>query len=190
MNWKHVFWMPVVLAISTALILYYLFSGDIQWYGWFTISIGVIMIGYTSATFFAGSAEKKKDRAYRRRRIRESIRKAEVVFRDMSALSNDYDYMDEKEASQRIAAYAKQNAAMIKECRDEIREEIRHMGGRDSASQELDDVLKDLHWFAKFYEYDGPEPSVEQRVAWNEDRDRIDNRLDRLSRATKMLAGA
>lgn len=190
MRRHNAFGMPAAAAVSAALILYYCLSGDIPWYGWFTISTSAAVIAFVSATALAGLAEKRRDRAYSRGRIRESIHRAEAVFRDVSALSNDYDFMDEGEASQRIASYARQNAATIRECRDEIREEIRHMGGRDSASRGLDGVLDDLRWFGTFYGCDGPEPSVGQRVAWNEGRDRIDGRLDRLSRAARMLAGA
>ena len=190
MRGQHALGMPTAAAVSATLILYYCLGGDIPWYDWFTISTSAAVIAFVFATAFAGLAEKRRDRAYRRMRIRESVHRAEAVFRDMCALSNDYDFMDEREASQRIAAHARQNAETISECRDEIQAQIRHLGGGDSASRELDGVLDDLRWFARFYGCDGPGPSVEQRVAWNEDRDRINNRLDRLSRATRMLAGA
>ena len=51
------------------------------------------------------------DQAYHKVQIQKSIRKAEAVFKDMSALSNDYDFMDEEDASRKIAAYAKRNVA-------------------------------------------------------------------------------
>ena len=76
-------------AVSIALVLYYVFNGDIQWYGWFTIAVSAATLAYTTASLLKSREEKKKERDHRRGQIRRSIREAEIVFRDMSALSND-----------------------------------------------------------------------------------------------------
>ena len=190
MKWPHALPIVLTIVVSIALVLYYVFSGDIRWYGWFTIAASIATLSYTAASFFKSREEKKRERDYRRGRMRMSIREAEAVFRDMSALSNDYDFMDEDSASRRIAAHAKRNAEKIRRCENEIREEMRHLGGKDAVAGEAGGVVDDLRWFGAFYSCDGQEPSVAQRVAWNDDRSEIGGHLDRLSRASKMLAGA
>ena len=192
MKGQPALWLLAIGAatVSIVLVLPYYFNGDSPWYIGITIPLSIFSIGIALFSFFTSQKEKRMDQAYHKNEIQKSIREAEAVFKNMSALSNDYDFMDEEEASQKIAAYAKRNVAKIKECRCEIQEHVKHLGSRDPASREIDGVVDALRWFDGFYGCKGPEPSVEQRVAWNENRDRIDGRLDRLSKTTKMLAGA
>ena len=190
MKWLYALPIVPAAAVSAALVLYHVFNGDIQWYGWFTIVASAATLTYTAASFLKGREEKKRERNHRRGQIRESIREAEAVFRDMSALSNDYDFMDEDAASRKIAAHARRNAEKIRRCESEIREQMQHLGGKDAVVGEVGSVVDDLRWFGAFYGCDGHEPSVEQRVVWNDERYKVGGRLDRLSKASKMLAGA
>lgn len=178
------------VAVSIALVLYYAFSGDIQWYGWFTIAASAATLSYAAASLLKSRGEKKMERDYRRGQIRRSIREAEAVFRDMSALSNDYDFMDEDAASRNIAAHARRNAGKIRRCESEIREQMRRLGGKGAVAGEVGGVVDDLRWFGAFYGCGGHEPSVEQRAVWNDERYEVGGRLDRLSKASRMLAGA
>ena len=180
----------LAVAVSIALVLYYVFSGDIQWYGWFTIAASAATLTCTAASLLKGREEKKRERSHRRGQIRRSIREAEAVFRDMSALSNDYDFMDEDAASRKIAAHARRNAGKIRRCENDIREQMRRLGGKDASVGEVGGVVDDLRWFGAFYGCDGHEPSVEQRVIWSNERYEVGGRVDRLSKASKMLAGA
>lgn len=188
MKWHYAALLVALTAISAALALYYTFNGDIEWYGWFTITLSTITISYTAAFFFNKREEKRRDRECRRDRIRKSIREAEDVFRRMSSLSHDYDFMDENEASEKIAAHARRNAERLGRCRTEIEAQVRHLGARDATIRDVHGVVDVLLWFDGFYGCRGPEPSVAQRVAWNDDRHQIDGRLDQLSEASRLLA--
>lgn len=176
-------------AASAALVLHHALEGDMQWYGWFAIAAGAASLLLAAAVLSDGPCEKRREQRHRRGRMRESIREAEGVFRRMSSLSKDYDFVDEGEATERIAAYARGSAERLGRCRSEIEAHIRHMGGSDAAIRDAGGAVDALLWFDRFYGCRGAGPSVAQRVAWNDDRRQIDRRLDVLSRASRILAG-
>lgn len=122
----------------------------------------------------------RRDRDIHKLAIKDTIYDAEIVMRNVSALSRDYDFMDGREAACRIAAYARKNTPKVERAIDEIRRHYLYLDSSDPLKGRIKDVLSTLDWFVDTYGGDGAEPSVKQRVVWNEGRGTINDKIDQI----------
>ena len=100
--------------------------------------------------------------------------------RSMSNLSRDYDYMDGRRASEQIAAYARKNTPKIERRIDEMRRHSLYLDSRDPLKEHVKEALAALVWFIATYGNASDEPSIEQRVVWNEEREKINEKIDQI----------
>ena len=110
-----------------------------------------------------------------------------MAVRSVSSLSRDYDYIDEKDVSKRISKYAEKNMPKIDKYMGEIRSHRMYLKSDDPLMGKINEAVKTLEWFADFYNSDGRDPSMEQRVVWNEDRNKIGGGIDRLLGIAKTM---
>lgn len=122
----------------------------------------------------------RREREFHKMAIKDTIYDAEAVMRSVSSLSRDYDYMDAQEASGRIATYARRNTPKIERSIDEIRRHSLYLDSRDPLKVSVKEVLGTLDWFVATYGNDEGEPSIRERVVWNEGREKINEKIDQI----------
>ena len=158
-----------------------------EWYHAYGVAAGTLSLALVIVLIVNDRRRARRERDLHKGAIKGAICDAEAVMRNVSCLSRDYDFVDEKEASERIAVYARKNMAKIDRCTEEIRAHGMRLGTGDPLAKRARGVVETLEWFADFYGSDGSGPSMKQRVLWNEDRDEIGEGIDRLLRTAKRM---
>lgn len=158
-----------------------------EWYHAYGVVAGTLSLALVAVLVANDYRKARRERELHKGAIKSAICDAEAVMRNVSCLSRDYDFADEKEVSERIAEYARKNMPKIGRCTEEIRAHGMRLGSGDPLAKRAKGVVETLEWFADFYGSDGSGPSMKQRVVWNEDRDEIGDGIDRLLRTAERM---
>ncbi len=158
-----------------------------EWYHVYGVVVGTASLGLVIMLNLTGHLRARKEYKFHKMVIRNAIYDAEIVMRNVSCLSRDYDFADAKDVSERIANYAGKNMAKIDKYMEEIRTHRMYLKSDDPLMSKIKEVVDTLEWFTDFYGSDGGEPSVKQRVVWNEDRDEIGDGIDRLLKVAERM---
>ena len=158
-----------------------------EWYHIYGVVVGTASLVLVIALNVNNYLGARKEYAFHKNVIKSAIYDAEIVMRNVSCLSRDYDFADENDVSERIAEYARKNMAKIDKYMEEIRTHSMHLKSDDPLMGKIKGVVETLEWFVDFYGSDGRGPSMKQRVVWNEDRGKIGSGIDRLLRVAERM---
>ena len=158
-----------------------------EWYHVYSVGVSTLSLALVAVLNLTDYRRARKEYAFHKSVIKNAIYDAEIIMRNVSCLSRDYDYADEKDVSERIAEYAGKNMAKIDKYMGEIRSHRMHLKSDDPLMDKIKEVVETLEWFADFYGDDGRGPSIKQRVVWNEDRAEIGNGIDRLLKVAERM---
>lgn len=151
-----------------------------EWYHAAGLILGLISLVLVVSINWRNYTRDRREREYHKLTIKDTIYDAEAVMSSVSTLSRDYDYMEGSEASEQIAAYARLNTPKIERYIDEIRRHSLHLESRDPLKEHVKEVLAALDWFITTYGNDGGKPSIKQRVVWNKEREKINEKIDQV----------
>ena len=154
-----------------------------EWYHVYGAVAGTASLALLAVLVLGSHRQAGRECRLHKGAVKGAICDAEIIMRTVSSLSRDYDFGDERDVSERIAAYAGKNMPKIDKCMGEIREHGMYLKSDDPLANKISKAAEALEWFADFYRTDGRGPSMKQRVVWNEDRGKIGCRIDRLLRA-------
>ena len=157
-----------------------------EWYHAAGLLLGLASLALLAAVYWRIYARDRRERDSRKAAIRDAIHDAEPVILYVPSLSRDYDYMDEAEASERIASYARENTPRIERSAGEIRRHSLYLDGGDPLRGRVKEALAALDWFIATYGNDG-EPSISQRVDWRDDRENIHEKIDQIRAVAKSM---
>ena len=152
-----------------------------EWYHGVSMVIGAVSLLLVVAINCRNLAKDRREDKFHKRAIQNSIYDAEIIMRNVSSISRDYDYVDGGEAAERILAYAQRNAPKMERYIGEIREHSLLLKSDDPLRERMPEVISTLDWFVDVYgssSNGGGKPSLKQRVAWNEGRAEISEKID------------
>ena len=149
-----------------------------EWYHAYGAAAGTASLALLAVPVLGSRRQAGRESRFHRGSIKGAICDAEAVVRSVSSLSRDYDYGDEGDVSERIAAYAGKNMPKIDRCMGEIRAHRMYLKSGGPLANKVDRAVETLEWFADSYRTDGRGPSMKQRVLWNEDRGKLGGGID------------
>lgn len=149
-----------------------------EWYHGASMLIGAATLLLVVVINYRNFARDRREDKFHRRAIQNSIYDAEIIMRNVSSISRDYDYVDGDEAAERISAYAQRNAPKIERYIGEIRGYSLLLKSDDPLKERIPEVISTLDWFVDVYGSGGGKPSLKQRVVWNEGRTKISEKID------------
>lgn len=151
-----------------------------EWYHTAGLFLGAASLALVIAINCRNYRRDRRECELHKLAIKDAIYDAEIVMRNVSSLSRDYDYMDGREAAGGIAAYVRRNAPKIERSIDAIRRHSLYLDSGGPLRGRVKEVLASLDWFAATYGSGEDGPSIKQRVIWNERREKIDEKIDQI----------
>ena len=121
--------------------------------------------------------------------IQNAICDVELIFRNVSSLSNDYDYTDDiEEVSNKIARYVRRHIKKIDSCVDIIKYHSAFLKPDDDMTKKIKDTLSEIEWFSTYY-YDvgGDSTTLDKQVAWRDGQLHLDEKIDKLLKVAEKM---
>lgn len=150
-----------------------------EWLDWFSVLAGSAALLIAIYLPIQDHRRRKRENDFHKNSIQDAIYDAEIIFRNVSSMTNDYDYVDEETATKRIFRYTRKNIAKINYCEQEIKRHSAFLKLDVDMNKKIKGVLDTLDWFADFY-YCDETPSIKQQVTWKKEHNNIDEKIDKL----------
>ena len=150
-----------------------------EWFDWFSVAAGSIALILAICLPIRDKRKKDRENDFHRNTIQDAIYDAEIIFRNVSSLSNDYDYTDEKITSERIAKYTRKNIGKVDYCMQDIKYHSAFLKLDKDMKNKIKNILDTLDWFMDFY-YCDDVPTIKQNVTWKNEHDHLDEKIDRV----------